>query len=263
MNGKPTKVLYNAPKNGFFFTIDRCERQADRRQTLCRRDQLGTGTTRHGPPDRKIPRRASTDRQPFIAVPGALGAHNWHPMSYNPATGPRYSPRSRFRRLSRRHGTSSTNARSWVKRRHLAEQDDASRRQAAFRLRSPRPPAARCLRPADGQGRMGGRSSRGMERRHDDHAGNLVSGHSLGASAPIPPTPASNCSTSTCNRGSSARHSTFAERRAICGVHDSKAEAPSRLWPGSPAVRRAGTEHPAPRRAQDRGTQSCPRRPRR
>src|SRR3546814_9902265 len=30
--------------------------------------------------------------KPFIAIPGALGAHNWHPMSYNPATGLVYIP---------------------------------------------------------------------------------------------------------------------------------------------------------------------------
>src|SRR3546814_10579647 len=30
--------------------------------------------------------------KPFIAVPGALGAHNWHPMSYNPKTGLVYIP---------------------------------------------------------------------------------------------------------------------------------------------------------------------------
>src|SRR3546814_18329334 len=30
--------------------------------------------------------------KPFIAIPGALGAHNWHPMSYNPKTGLVYIP---------------------------------------------------------------------------------------------------------------------------------------------------------------------------
>ena len=30
--------------------------------------------------------------KPFIAIPGALGAHNWHPMSFNPATGLVYIP---------------------------------------------------------------------------------------------------------------------------------------------------------------------------
>src|SRR3546814_19501790 len=30
--------------------------------------------------------------KPFIAIPGALGAHNWHPMRYNPKTGMVYIP---------------------------------------------------------------------------------------------------------------------------------------------------------------------------
>jgi hypothetical protein len=30
--------------------------------------------------------------QPFDAIPGPFGAHNWHPMSYNPQTGLVYLP---------------------------------------------------------------------------------------------------------------------------------------------------------------------------
>ena len=30
--------------------------------------------------------------KPFVSIPGALGAHNWHPMSYNPKSGLVYIP---------------------------------------------------------------------------------------------------------------------------------------------------------------------------
>ena len=30
--------------------------------------------------------------EPFVAIPGPPGAHNWHPMSYNPKTGLVYIP---------------------------------------------------------------------------------------------------------------------------------------------------------------------------
>jgi len=93
VNGKPVKVLYHAPKNGFFFTIDRANGKLIDAKPFVDGINWATGynlTT--GRPIENPEARFYKTGKPFIAIPGALGAHNWHPMSYNPATGLVYIP---------------------------------------------------------------------------------------------------------------------------------------------------------------------------
>ncbi|WP_332817837.1 PQQ-dependent dehydrogenase, methanol/ethanol family [Sphingopyxis sp.] len=93
VNGRPTKVLYHAPKNGFFFTIDRSNGKLIDAKPFVDGINWATGydlTT--GRPIENPEARFYKTGKPFIAIPGALGAHNWHPMSYNPATGLVYIP---------------------------------------------------------------------------------------------------------------------------------------------------------------------------
>lgn len=93
IDGKARKVLYHAPKNGFFFVIDRVD------GTLLSAEPFVEGINwaegydlETGRPIEKPEARYNKTGEPFIAIPGALGAHNWHPMSYNPKTGLVYIP---------------------------------------------------------------------------------------------------------------------------------------------------------------------------
>ena len=93
VNGKDTPVLYHAPKNGFFFTIDRTDGKLIDAKPFVDGINWATGyDLATGRPIETPEARFYKTGKPFIATPGALGAHNWHPMSYNPATGLVYIP---------------------------------------------------------------------------------------------------------------------------------------------------------------------------
>lgn len=93
MGGKATKVLYHAPKNGFFFTLDRSNGKLIDAKPFVDNINWATGyDLATGRPIENPEARFYKTGQPFVAIPGALGAHSWHPMSYNPATGLVYIP---------------------------------------------------------------------------------------------------------------------------------------------------------------------------
>ncbi|MET0660887.1 MAG: PQQ-dependent dehydrogenase, methanol/ethanol family [Steroidobacteraceae bacterium] len=89
IDGKPRKVLLHAPKNGFFYVIDRitgklisAEKFADR-VTWAERVDLQSGR----------PVETAIARDPTqIVWPGTTGAHNWQPMAFNRTTGLVYIP---------------------------------------------------------------------------------------------------------------------------------------------------------------------------
>ena len=91
--GKELKVIYHAPKNGFFFTIDRTNGKMLAANPFIDGITWATGydmaTSR--PIENPEARYEKTGKL-YMANPSALGAHNWHPMSYNPATGLVYIP---------------------------------------------------------------------------------------------------------------------------------------------------------------------------
>ena len=87
------KVLFHAPKNGFFFVIDRTNGQLMSAEPYVENINWAEGyDMKTGRPIENPDARFYKTGKPFIAIPGALGAHNWHPMSYNPATGLVYIP---------------------------------------------------------------------------------------------------------------------------------------------------------------------------
>lgn len=91
--GKDTSVLYHAPKNGFFFTIDRSNGKLIDAKPFVDGINWASGyDLATGRPIEYPDARFYKTGKPFIGNPGALGAHNWHPMSYNPKTGLVYIP---------------------------------------------------------------------------------------------------------------------------------------------------------------------------
>jgi quinohemoprotein ethanol dehydrogenase len=92
-DGKQMKVLYHAPKNGFFFTIDRTNGKMLSAEPFIQGITWATGYDKTtGRPIENPESRYEKTGKLYLANPSALGAHNWHPMSYNPATGLVYIP---------------------------------------------------------------------------------------------------------------------------------------------------------------------------
>ncbi|KGG84644.1 alcohol dehydrogenase [Comamonas thiooxydans] len=87
--GKPRKVILHAPKNGFFFVLDRTNGKFISAKNFVPVN-WASGYDKNGKP---IGIAAARDgSKPQDAVPGPYGAHNWHPMSFNPQTGLVYLP---------------------------------------------------------------------------------------------------------------------------------------------------------------------------
>ncbi|GAB5414965.1 MAG: PQQ-dependent methanol/ethanol family dehydrogenase [Congregibacter sp.] len=90
--GTPSKVIMQAPKNGFFYVLDRETGE------LLSADPYAVVTwATHV--DLESGRPVETENARYTAgptgltLPGPIGGHNWHPMSYNPEHGLVYIPR--------------------------------------------------------------------------------------------------------------------------------------------------------------------------
>jgi len=90
IGGASRKVLMQAPKNGFFYVIDRTDGSlisADPYVTVTWAERIDQTTGR--PVEAAGARYAEA---PFLVMPSGLGGHNWHPMSFSPETGLVYLP---------------------------------------------------------------------------------------------------------------------------------------------------------------------------
>lgn len=90
IEGKERKVLMQAPKNGFFYVLDRTDGSLISANnyidvTWATHVDMKTGRPVEVP-------GARYEEKPFVITPSYLGGHNWHPMSYNPDTGLVYIP---------------------------------------------------------------------------------------------------------------------------------------------------------------------------
>jgi quinohemoprotein ethanol dehydrogenase len=90
IDGKPRKVLLHAPKNGFFYVLDRITGEFISGEKYAKRVTWATGLDKKGRPIETNGARFTTE--PVLLYPGAGGAHNWQPMSFNPMTGLVYIP---------------------------------------------------------------------------------------------------------------------------------------------------------------------------
>lgn len=92
-DGKQVKVLYHAPKNGFFFTIDRVSGKMISADPFIEGINWASGYDKiTGRPIENPDARYEKTGKMFLANPSSQGAHNWYPMSYNPGTGLVYIP---------------------------------------------------------------------------------------------------------------------------------------------------------------------------
>jgi quinohemoprotein ethanol dehydrogenase len=87
IDGHPRKVLMQAPKNGFFYVIDRTNGQLISARNFVQVNWATGVDMRTGRPIENPEARFYRTGRPFISVPGAAGAHSWHPMSYDPQSG--------------------------------------------------------------------------------------------------------------------------------------------------------------------------------
>ncbi|HUN92641.1 MAG TPA: PQQ-dependent dehydrogenase, methanol/ethanol family [Burkholderiaceae bacterium] len=89
LDGQKRKVILHAPKNGFFYVLDRRTGQF----ISARNYTEQTWAAAIDPNGRPILSRdgVSPDK-PFDAIPGPFGGHNWQAMSYSPSTGLAYIP---------------------------------------------------------------------------------------------------------------------------------------------------------------------------
>ena len=89
VNGEVRKVLVQAPKNGFFYVLDRRTGEF-----LSAKPYVQTTWASHVDPETGVP--VETDGQyanePKLIYPSPYGGHNWHPMAYNAQTGLVYIP---------------------------------------------------------------------------------------------------------------------------------------------------------------------------
>lgn len=89
-NGKTRKVLMQAPKNGFFYVIDRVSGEllaADKYAPVTWASHVDMKT---GRPVETA--EADYARETRLVIPSPYGAHNWQPMAFNPQTGLVYIP---------------------------------------------------------------------------------------------------------------------------------------------------------------------------
>ncbi|MCX2980293.1 PQQ-dependent dehydrogenase, methanol/ethanol family [Halieaceae bacterium IMCC14734] len=94
LDGKPRKVLMQAPKNGFFYVLDRTDGTL-----LSANNYIDLNWATHVDMETGRPVEVAGARyrdETMIIVPSYLGGHNWHPMAYNPDTGLVYIPAQEF-----------------------------------------------------------------------------------------------------------------------------------------------------------------------
>ena len=87
--GEPRKVLLHAPKNGFFYLIDRTDGSFISAEPFVEVN-WAKGYDASGRPIEAEGARGLNAA--WEVRPTAYGAHNWHPMSFNPETGLVYIP---------------------------------------------------------------------------------------------------------------------------------------------------------------------------
>jgi len=90
IGGRTRQVIMQAPKNGFFYVLDRATGELISAETIAPISwasgvDMATGRPIENP-------AARFGQIPVMVSPGAGGAHNWNPMAFSPRTGLVYVP---------------------------------------------------------------------------------------------------------------------------------------------------------------------------
>jgi alcohol dehydrogenase (cytochrome c)/quinohemoprotein ethanol dehydrogenase len=92
IEGQPRKVLMQAPKNGFFYVLDRTNGKLLSAQPYATVTWAGGVDLATGRPQVNPDAWYFKTGKPWIGMPGPYGAHNWQPMSFSQKTGLVYIP---------------------------------------------------------------------------------------------------------------------------------------------------------------------------
>ncbi len=86
IDGKPRKVLMQAPKNGFFYVLDRATGKLISAKNFVPVNWATGIDMKTGRPIENPASRYDKTGVPFVSMPGPAGGHNWHPMAFDPKT---------------------------------------------------------------------------------------------------------------------------------------------------------------------------------
>jgi len=90
IDGQKRKVLMHAPKNGFFYVIDRTNGKLISAEKFAPNVWATHIDMETGRP--VLTKQAKYGKEPVLLTPSVAGAHNWQPMAYSPLTGLVYFP---------------------------------------------------------------------------------------------------------------------------------------------------------------------------
>ena len=90
IEGQPRKVILHAPKNGFFYVIDRATGRLISAEPFAEVNWASKIDLATGRPV-EVP-GARYETESYQVTPGPLGGHNWPPMSFNPKLGLAFIP---------------------------------------------------------------------------------------------------------------------------------------------------------------------------
>jgi quinohemoprotein ethanol dehydrogenase len=92
ISGRLRQVLLHAPKNGFFYVLDRATGELLSAKPYTQVTWASGIDLKTGRPIENPQARYANSGKPAVVVPGPGGAHSWQPMSFSPLTGLVYIP---------------------------------------------------------------------------------------------------------------------------------------------------------------------------
>jgi quinohemoprotein ethanol dehydrogenase len=92
LGGKKRGVIMQAPKNGFFYVLDRATGELLSADPFATTNWAASVDMKTGRPVVAHDARYSEAGKPFVSMPGPGGAHSWQPMSFDPGTHLVYLP---------------------------------------------------------------------------------------------------------------------------------------------------------------------------
>lgn len=92
IDGAKRKVLMQAPKNGFFFVLDRTNGKLISAKNFVPVNWATGFDVKTGRPIENPDSRYYRTGKMWLGSPGPIGAHNWHPMAFDPVQGLVYIP---------------------------------------------------------------------------------------------------------------------------------------------------------------------------